>query len=189
MKHMNAWRCCSLIVVFGLATSALNSGAQTAATGPATATEASAATQPTDPIEVNLKDMSLFDFDQNNGTLNDIPRRFRELDGKRVTFACEMWDPKTKADATLASFWAVYSLNDWSFRGARHAQDFWQCTPADGVQIRLLKTAAIVTGTLHVRILKANGFIQSIYQVDVGDARPYTADFPPPAHGTTRPDF
>ena len=39
---------------------------------------------------VDLKAMSTFTFDQNNGTINDIPAKWRELDGKKVVLHGEM---------------------------------------------------------------------------------------------------
>src|SRR4051812_15564071 len=37
-----------------------------------------------DYYQVELKQMSNFDMDQQNGTLADVPQRFRDLDGKKV---------------------------------------------------------------------------------------------------------
>ena len=42
---------------------------------------------------VDLKAMSTFTFDQNNGTINDVPAKWRELDGKKVVLHGEMWEP------------------------------------------------------------------------------------------------
>src|SRR5215470_16292725 len=44
-------------------------------------------------LEVDLKAMSVYPFDQQNGTLDDIPKRWRELDGKKVILEGQIWAP------------------------------------------------------------------------------------------------
>src|SRR5215212_7740890 len=48
-------------------------------------------------LEVDLKAMSNFPFDQTAGTVNDIPRQWRDLDGKRIMVEGEMWCPFSAA--------------------------------------------------------------------------------------------
>jgi len=141
------------------------------------------ATQPAEGYKVNLKSMSLFPFDSQNGTLNDIPKQFRDLDGQRVRFIGEMWRPTLRDDGSVASFQAIYSATKWSFREAPHVQDFWRCTPVEGVMVRPMNSMIEVTGILHVRILKQDESIQSVYDVDVESVKPSTGDFAP----TTKP--
>src|SRR3954466_8668129 len=43
--------------------------------------------------QVDLKAMSSFEFDQVNGTKQDIPEQWRNLDGKKVILRGEMWSP------------------------------------------------------------------------------------------------
>src|SRR5689334_9772471 len=42
---------------------------------------------------VDLKAMSTFSMDQQNGTIDDIPSRFRSLEGQEVILEGEMWSP------------------------------------------------------------------------------------------------
>jgi hypothetical protein len=173
-----------LSTAFGVAVTAMTCLAQSPTTQP------NAATQDLQPIEVNLKDMSLFDLDQVNGTASDVPKSFRDLDGKRVTFVGEMWDPKLGGDGKSVSFFqTVYSKSHWSFRGSPHAQDFWACTPSAGISVTDTDAPIRVTGVLHVKIQKDSGVIKSVYEVDVESVQPFNGDFPPPPHDTTRPDF
>jgi hypothetical protein len=153
-------------------------------------TQSNATTQNSQPIEVNLKDMSLFDLDQVNGTPLDVPKSFRDLDGKRVAFVGEMWDPKLSGDGkSLSFFQTVYSKSHWSFRGPPHAQDFWACTPSAGISVTYTDAPIRVTGVLHVKFQKDFGVIKSVYEVDVESVQPFNGDFPPAPHDTTRPDF
>src|SRR5688572_17199334 len=40
--------------------------------------------------QVDLKAMSTFTFDQTNGTINDVPEKWRALDGQKVILEGEM---------------------------------------------------------------------------------------------------
>src|SRR3954468_18129796 len=42
---------------------------------------------------VDLRAMSLFSFDQYNGRLEDVPSKWRDLNGKKVILSGEMWVP------------------------------------------------------------------------------------------------
>src|SRR3982751_4868755 len=46
-----------------------------------------------DYLEVDLKAISNFPFDQNNGRITDVPKAWRDLDGKRVTLEGEIVSP------------------------------------------------------------------------------------------------
>jgi hypothetical protein len=50
-------------------------------------------------MDVDLKAMSTFTFDQNNGTIDDIPQKWRDLDGKKVVVHGEMWAADDAGDA------------------------------------------------------------------------------------------
>src|SRR4051812_34083725 len=43
--------------------------------------------------QVDLKAMSNFPFDQTNGALEDIPQKWRELDGQKVVLYGELYNP------------------------------------------------------------------------------------------------
>src|SRR5947207_9072510 len=60
-------------------------------------------------LEVDLKSMGNFPFDGDNGTINDVPSRWRELDGKRVTLQGEVWAPNEAGDS-MTHFELVYSI-------------------------------------------------------------------------------
>src|SRR3954462_13507334 len=49
-------------------------------------------------VEVDLKSMGNFNFDGENGTTDDVPVRFRELDGKHVLLQGEVYAPNEAGD-------------------------------------------------------------------------------------------
>src|SRR4051812_1092048 len=73
--------------------------------------------------EVNLKAMSSFTFDQNNGTVEDVPQKWRELDKQKVVVEGEMWSP-TGAGTTVDGFELVYSIAKCCFSGPPQIQHF-----------------------------------------------------------------
>ena len=62
-----------------------------------------------DLLVVDLKAMSSFEMDQDAGTNEDIPLRYRELDGKRVLLTGQMYEPY-EADGKLHTFTLDYSI-------------------------------------------------------------------------------
>jgi len=51
--------------------------------------------------EVDLKAMSTFPFDQQNGAVQDIPEKWRALDGQKVVLYGEMWEAFDAANGKL----------------------------------------------------------------------------------------
>src|SRR5262245_4734368 len=49
-------------------------------------------------LEVDLKSMGNFSFDDLNGTSNDIPAKWRQLDGKRILLQGEVFAPNEAGD-------------------------------------------------------------------------------------------
>src|SRR5437667_180982 len=66
--------------------------------------------------EVDLKAMSVFPFDQNNGTINDVPKKWRDLDGAKVIAYGEMWDAQS-AGRNVGTFQLCYSIAKCCFNG------------------------------------------------------------------------
>ena len=54
--------------------------------------------------EVDLKAMSSYSLDQVNGTIEDIPKKWRDLDGQRVVVYGEMWRPLEAGDGRVGAF-------------------------------------------------------------------------------------
>jgi hypothetical protein len=122
--------------------------------------------------EVDLKAMSTFDMDQRIGTMDDIPQKFRQLEGKRCMMVGEMWNPRGAGDDRLGYFQLVYSKTKCCFNGPPLAQHFVDGNVVRGSNIYYYDTPVKVWGTVHVSIHKDAGVIKSIYHVDVDKVEP-----------------
>jgi hypothetical protein len=120
---------------------------------------------------VDLKAMSSFLFDQNAGTINDVPAKWRALDGQRVILEGEMWQP-TSAGNSVDTFELVYSIAKCCFSGPPQIQHFIHSKVVDGKSVGYYPGLVRVRGTLHVDVKKDAGKIVSVYQFDVEDVEP-----------------
>ncbi|MGD0389669.1 MAG: hypothetical protein ABSC42_12015 [Tepidisphaeraceae bacterium] len=123
-------------------------------------------TQRGDLLVVDLKALSSFEMDQDTGTTQDIPLRYRQLDGKRVLLVGQMWDPYV-ADGKIRIFTLVYSISNCCFNGPPKIQHFIQATVPIGKAVEYSPDFVDVVGTLHVGVESAEGHVQSVYRVDV----------------------
>ena len=121
--------------------------------------------------EVNLKALSTFLFDQANGTIDDVPQKWRDLDGKKVVLEGEMWDA-LGAGREVQSFQLVYSIAKCCVTSAPQIQHFVQATPMKGARVENYSGQVRVKGILHVNVQKAEGRVSSVYQLDVEDVEP-----------------
>ena len=121
---------------------------------------------------VDLKAMSTFSFDQENGTVEDVPEKFRALDGEKVLLEGEMVST-TSAAGRVGQFDLVYSISDCCYSGAPQVQHFVKSIPADGGTVPFYRgTPVQVRGTLRVDVQKSDGKVQSVYQLSVDDVQP-----------------
>jgi len=120
---------------------------------------------------VDLRSMSDFSMDQVNGTNAEIPKPYRDLDGKHVLTVGQMWSPFGAA-GQLHGFDLVYSLNNCCFRGPPLVQHFVHATVNPGADVKFFPGTVTVTGTLHVGVQKEAGSVQSIYRLDVDSVQP-----------------
>src|SRR4051812_36721398 len=81
-----------------------------------------------DYYEVDLKAMSTFPFDQSNGRIEDVPKRWRELDGKTVTMVGEIAPGSQSAAGVDQKFDLVYSVAKCCFTGSPQIQHFVKVT-------------------------------------------------------------
>ncbi|HEY1922397.1 MAG TPA: hypothetical protein VGG44_06500 [Tepidisphaeraceae bacterium] len=125
--------------------------------------------------EIDLKAMSSFDMDQMNATMEDIPEKWRALEGKKVVMVGEMWAPNYAGDsARLNYFQLVYSKTKCCFSGPPLAQHFVDGNVVKGSHVYYYDVPVRVLGTEHVYVRKdpATGVIKSIYHVDVEKVTP-----------------
>jgi hypothetical protein len=122
-----------------------------------------------DYLLVDLKALGSFPFDQQDGKLEDVPQRYRELDGKKVKLQGFMWGHKSAGDRGR-EFQFVYNVTACCFNGPPQVQERVYAY-AKGKSLRLFSMSqfAEITGVLHVRIVrdKDTGAIYSVYDLDV----------------------
>jgi hypothetical protein len=114
---------------------------------------------------VDLKAMSTFEFDQTNGTINDIPAKWRDLDGQKVILHGEMWSP-SGAGNTVDSFELCYSIAKCCFQGPPLVQHFVHAAPLKGAQLAYYSGQVEVKGILHVKVERDAGKVSRIYSVE-----------------------
>ena len=125
--------------------------------------------------EIDLKAMSSFDMDQMNATMEDIPSKWRSLEGEKVLAIGEMWAPHSADDSEkLDYFQLVYSKTKCCFSGPPLAQHFVDAYVNKGKHVYYYDVPVKVWGTEHTVIRKdpQTGVIKSIYRFDVDKVQP-----------------
>lgn len=119
--------------------------------------------------EVDLKMLGYFDFDGINGTIDDVPKRYRELKGQRVLLRGEMYSSEAVDQA--ARFQLVWSIAKCCFGGPPKVQERVFANVRRGT-VPLYGGIVAVTGILRVDIRKEEGRIVSVYELDVEKVEP-----------------
>src|SRR2546423_11366322 len=122
-------------------------------------------------LEVDLKAMSVFPFDQSGGTINDIPKKWRDLNGKKVVLYGEIWSPYS-AGSRLAGFQLCYSITKCCFNGPPQVQHFVDCRVVDGASVDVYPNLVRIKGVLRVNVQYEAGKVKSVYQMDVESVDP-----------------
>jgi hypothetical protein len=120
---------------------------------------------------VDLKAMSNFELDQNNGALTDIPEKWRALDGQKVILHGEMWGTTT-ANSEVAGFDLCYSIAKCCFSGPPKVQHFVKSKVQQGKSVGYYDGQVEVKGKLHVNVKNDAGKLTSVYQLDVESVEP-----------------
>ena len=118
--------------------------------------------------------MSSFEMDQVNGTLQDVPQRYRDLEGKKVLLLGEVAPGGDDASEKIRRFSLCFSVQKCCFGGPPKAQHFIDCkTTGDRRVPNYLGRGTVkVFGTLHVNVQKEEGKVQSVDQVDLDRVEP-----------------
>ncbi|HEY0010245.1 MAG TPA: hypothetical protein VGB55_16090, partial [Tepidisphaeraceae bacterium] len=123
-----------------------------------------------DVYRVNLKAMSTFPFDQKFGTIDDVPTKFRELDGKRVELIGEMYAPQSSG-AAVDKFDVVYSIQKCCYSGEPLVQHFVRSKGTAG-PVPFYSGQVRITGTLKVDVVKEADKVTGIYHLSVDKVDP-----------------
>jgi len=119
-----------------------------------------------DYAEVDLKALGNFPFDKNHGTRDDVPSRWRELDGKKVELKGFMFSPLSARNGTEFQF--VYNVNKCCFSGPPQVQERVYGHSRSEIPILSVYDFAKVVGILHVRVVRdESGAIHSVFDLDV----------------------
>ena len=124
--------------------------------------------------QVDLKAMSSFPLDQINGSLQDIPDKWRQLDGQKVILYGEMWDSRYAGDSDVRAFQLCYSIAKCCFSGPPQVLHFVNSVVPPGTSLGSYSNLVKVTGVLHVNPIKSEGKLSSIYQLQVENIEPAT---------------
>jgi hypothetical protein len=123
-----------------------------------------------DYSEVDLKSLGNFPLDGSNGSLNDIPSRWRDLNGKRVLLEGFMYAPNA-AGYQVNDFQFVYNISKCCFNGPPQVQERVFVTASKGA-VPYYSDLVRVVGTLHVNVAKEAGIIKSVYTLDLEKVDP-----------------
>jgi len=116
---------------------------------------------------VDLKALGNFPFDDVDGTVNDIPAKWRELDGKKVALEGFMFSTDSASD-DISAFQFVYNITKCCFNGPPKVQErvFAHTTDARTVPYSSVMVRCI--GTLHVHLHKNEaGKTDVVYDMNV----------------------
>lgn len=127
--------------------------------------------QTADGLEVDLKAMSLFPFDQTNGTIDDVPKKWRDLEGKKVVCYGEIWAPQS-AGRYISSFDLCYSITKCCFSGPPQIQHFVHCKAVKNADLEYAPNLVKAKGTLHVKVTRDAGKVSGVYWMDVDSIEP-----------------
>jgi hypothetical protein len=122
-------------------------------------------------LAVNLKATGNFEFNEHDGTVNDVPPKYRELDGKDVLFEGEIYAPNEAGDE-IHAFQLVYSIAKCCFNGPPKVQERVFCTVPNNGTVKRPDGFARVRGKLHVEVKREGPAIVSLYTLDVKSVEP-----------------
>ncbi len=127
-----------------------------------------------DHFDVELKAMSNFDMSELNGTVADVPERFRNLDGKKVLLVGEVAPVGDVGGPKVSNFSLCYSVARCCFGGPPKPQHFVACRVPNGNQVTnyVGGPPIKVYGTLHINVINAGGAVSSVFQLDVDRVEP-----------------
>ena len=122
--------------------------------------------------KVDLKAMGNFPFDENNGTVNDIPQRYRDLDGQKVQLEGEVFDDSEAGDR-MTRFQLVYSIAKCCFGGPPKVQErVWVVVPPDMKVPNLSGNYARVSGKLKIDLNRQEGKATQVYVMQMDRLEP-----------------
>jgi hypothetical protein len=129
--------------------------------------------------EVDLKAMGNFEFDRDTGTINDVPKDYRNLEGQKVLLSGEIFAPR-EAGPNVEQFELVYSIQKCCFNGPPRVQErVFSTVSKTNKNVRVRGEGYHkVMGTLHVTVKRDKlpngelGGVTEVYHLDVDSIEP-----------------
>ena len=122
--------------------------------------------------EVDLKSLGYFPFDDAQDSIDDVPARWRALDGKRVALHGEMYAPESAGDKVTA-FQLVYSIQKCCFNGPPRVQERVFASVPNKGGVDWYNQVVRVVGTLRITAKRNDvGVIEKLYELDVESVDP-----------------
>ena len=123
--------------------------------------------------DVDLQALGRFPFNSEHGTIQDVPSKFRLLDGQRIVTTGFMYSG-TGAGLRVHDFEFVYNVQSCCFGGPPKVQEriFARCP--DKKSILYTNDFRRLTGILHVKpeTDPETGAVKSVYTMDVEKSEP-----------------
>jgi hypothetical protein len=128
---------------------------------------------------VDLKAMGYFNLDQRDGSLGDVPARYRSLDGTKVRLKGFTFGGDNYAGKAISLFQIVYNIQ--YDHGPPLVQERVFARAVPGIANHDVSEFVDVFGTLHVNVKhdRTDGTITSVYELDVDGVSPEGGDFRP----------
>ena len=118
--------------------------------------------------KVDLKSLGNFPFDDKNSTINDIPQRWRDLDGQKVILEGFIAPPTNSAAYDVNNFQFVYNVAKCCFGGPPLVQERVFTVVPNGGTIPFDSSMLRCTGTLHVGVKKDEaGTTKAVFIMDL----------------------
>ncbi|HET6252405.1 MAG TPA: hypothetical protein VFE47_32260 [Tepidisphaeraceae bacterium] len=116
-------------------------------------------------VNVDLRALGWFPFDQTSGTLADVPPKWRALDGQKVHLQGMLFSPLAGSSA-ISDFQLVYQLRDDSGRGPPRVQE--RVFGKSRRPFDISDDFVDVYGTLHVNVKRDadNGPVTQVFALD-----------------------
>jgi hypothetical protein len=118
-------------------------------------------------FEVDLKAMSDFRFSDTEGTIDDVPKKWRELNSKTIVLEGEIAPGGFDSLRARGQFDLVYSVQNCCYSGPPQIQHFVKVTVAPTATFEPGGGAVRVKGTLKVDVTRdpETGKVNGVYHV------------------------
>jgi hypothetical protein len=118
---------------------------------------------------IDLKALGNFPFDDQNGSIKDVPQEWRSLDGKKVVLEGFMYSRSSAG--VPRDFEFVYDRIKCCFGGPPKVQERVFVHVPNGKNVDYIDECAKIVGTLHVHV-ENKGKVNTIYTMDVDKVEP-----------------